>query len=77
MIDSNFRLHSVQECMYQQYVCICISSTYKREAIKGSKEVTMIQDFKKSENMEKTEDQKVTSTSFVFGIRQDLTYIIS
>lgn len=37
----------------------------------------MIQDFKKSENMEKTEDQKVTSTSFVFGIRQDLTYIIS
>lgn len=26
----------------------------------------MIKDFKKSENMEKTEDQKVTSTSFVF-----------
>lgn len=37
----------------------------------------MTQDFKKSENMGKTEDKKIISTSIVFGIRQDLTYIIS
>lgn len=65
MIDRAISVYILSKNVCINSMCV-YAYQHIKDAIKGSKEVTMIKDFKKSENMEKTEDQKVTSTSFVF-----------